>query len=55
MKFISPAVLSAALALTSISAMAADYPAPNEWAKIAVPFLLELGPKDNGKQLTVRG
>ena len=24
-----------------------------EWAKKAVPFLLALGPKDNGKSLTV--
>jgi len=30
-----------------------SYPTAAEWAKIAVPFLLELGPKDNGQQLTV--
>jgi hypothetical protein len=32
---------------------ASIYPTPEEWAKVAVPFLLEIGPKDNGKQLTV--
>jgi hypothetical protein len=34
---------------------AASYPAPDEWAKAAVPFLLGLGAKDNGKPLTVPG
>jgi hypothetical protein len=31
---------------------AADYPSPAAWAKKAVPFLLELGPDDNGDALT---
>jgi NAD(P)-dependent dehydrogenase (short-subunit alcohol dehydrogenase family) len=32
---------------------AANYPSPEEWARVAVPFLLKLGPADNGKPLTV--
>ena len=28
---------------------------PEDWARRAVPFLLGLGPKDNGKQLTAPG
>ncbi len=32
---------------------AASYPSPGEWASRAVPFLLSLGPKDNGKQVEV--
>ena len=43
MKFISPAVLSAALALTSISAMAADYPAPKQGSWIAKDFKFHTG------------
>ena len=43
MKFISPAVLSAALALTSISAMAADYPAPKQGSWIARDFKFHTG------------
>jgi NAD(P)-dependent dehydrogenase (short-subunit alcohol dehydrogenase family) len=31
------------------------YPTPSEWVKTAVPFLLQLGAKDNGKPLTVPG
>ncbi len=30
----------------------ANFPGPDAWAETAVPFLLKLGPKDNGKALT---
>jgi NAD(P)-dependent dehydrogenase (short-subunit alcohol dehydrogenase family) len=33
---------------------ASAYPPAEEWAVRAAPFLLQLGPKDNGKSLTVR-
>ena len=32
---------------------ASRYQKPDEWAKKAVPFLLNLGPRDNGRPLTV--
>jgi NAD(P)-dependent dehydrogenase (short-subunit alcohol dehydrogenase family) len=32
---------------------ASDYPKAEQWAKQAAPFLLNLGPKDNGRSLTV--
>jgi len=32
---------------------AASYPKAAAWAKIAAPFILQLGPKDNGKSLSV--
>lgn len=31
------------------------YPSPDRWSRIAVPFLLLLGPKDNGESLSVPG
>ena len=34
---------------------ASHYPDAAQWAKCAVPFLLNLGPKDNGQPLTVPG
>lgn len=34
---------------------AANHPKAAEWAKQAAPFILGLGPKDNGKSLTVPG
>ena len=32
---------------------AAHYPAADEWAKTAAPFLLKITAADNGRQLTV--
>lgn len=34
---------------------ASHYPSAEEWAQRAVPFLLKIGPKDNGQPLTVPG
>jgi len=34
---------------------AAHYPSPQRWAERAVPFLLRLGPRDNGRALAVHG
>lgn len=34
---------------------AAQYPSADEWVRAAGPYLLELGPKDNGLALTVPG
>jgi len=34
---------------------AAQYPSPEEWAKAAGPYLLKLGPNDNGQALTIPG
>jgi hypothetical protein len=33
----------------------ASFVEPEEWAETAVPFLLKLGSKDNGKALTLPG
>jgi NAD(P)-dependent dehydrogenase (short-subunit alcohol dehydrogenase family) len=32
---------------------ASAYPTPDEWSRIAVPYLLKLGPRDNGRPATV--
>ena len=34
---------------------AASYPKADAWAKRAAPFILGLGPKDNGQSLSVAG
>lgn len=34
---------------------ASHYPSAEEWAKRAVPFLLQISPKDNGHPLTIPG
>ena len=34
---------------------AGSYPKAEEWAKVAAPFILALGPKDNGRSVSVAG
>jgi NAD(P)-dependent dehydrogenase (short-subunit alcohol dehydrogenase family) len=53
----NPGIVDTDMLRSSFGASAGTYPSPREWAKIAVPFLLKLGPADNGKPLTapVRG
>jgi NAD(P)-dependent dehydrogenase (short-subunit alcohol dehydrogenase family) len=50
---LNPGIINTAMLQSCFGSSAASYPAPAEWAKIAVPFLLKLGPDDNGKPLTV--
>jgi NAD(P)-dependent dehydrogenase (short-subunit alcohol dehydrogenase family) len=50
---LNPGIINTEMLQSAFGGPASNYPTPDEWAKIAVPFLLNLGPKDNGKQLTV--
>lgn len=50
---LSPGIINTDMLRICFGDSAAAYPPPEEWAKIAVPFLLKLGSSDNGKQLTV--
>jgi NAD(P)-dependent dehydrogenase (short-subunit alcohol dehydrogenase family) len=52
---LSPGVIDTAMLRQCYGAGAGDYPKPVEWAKVAAPFLLQLGRRDNGKSLTVPG
>jgi len=38
---------------TSFGPSAGDFPSPDEWVTRAIPLLESLGPKDNGKPLSV--
>jgi NAD(P)-dependent dehydrogenase (short-subunit alcohol dehydrogenase family) len=53
----NPGIVDTGMLRSSFGGAASGYPAPDEWAKIAVLFLLKLGPADNGRPLTapVRG
>jgi NAD(P)-dependent dehydrogenase (short-subunit alcohol dehydrogenase family) len=53
----NPGIIDTDMLRSSFGGSASAYPTPEEWAEIAVPFLLKLGPSDNGKPLTapVRG
>lgn len=50
---LNPGVIDTAMLRQCWSDEAASYPKPEAWAKVAGPFLLGLGPKDNGRSLTV--
>jgi len=50
---LNPGIIDTDMLRSTFGGSAGNYPSPKEWAKIAVPFLLQLGPKDNGQQLTV--
>ena len=52
---LNPGIIDTEMLRTCFGDSAAAYPSPEEWAKRAVPFLLRLGPGDNGKSLTAPG
>jgi NAD(P)-dependent dehydrogenase (short-subunit alcohol dehydrogenase family) len=50
---LNPGIINTEMLRSTFGGSASSYPTPDDWAKIAVPFLLQIGPKDNGQQLTV--
>lgn len=50
---LNPGIIDTDMLRTSFGDAAGGYPSAQKWAKQAVPFLLGIGPKDNGKPLTV--
>jgi NAD(P)-dependent dehydrogenase (short-subunit alcohol dehydrogenase family) len=52
---LNPGIINTEMLRSCFGASAASYPAPAQWARTAVPFLLSLGPQHNGKQLDVPG
>jgi len=50
---LNPGIINTEMLQSCFGGSASVYPSADEWAKKAVPFLLKLGPKDNGRQLTV--
>ena len=49
---LNPGIINTEMLQSCFGGSASGYPSPEEWAKSAVPFLLKLGPGDNGQQLT---
>jgi NAD(P)-dependent dehydrogenase (short-subunit alcohol dehydrogenase family) len=52
---LNPGVIDTDMLRQSFGDEAAHYPDPGEWAKRAAPFLLKLGPRDNGHSLSMPG
>jgi NAD(P)-dependent dehydrogenase (short-subunit alcohol dehydrogenase family) len=52
---LNPGVIDTDMLRQAWSDGASAYPKATEWAKMAAPFILKLGPKDNGRSLSVGG
>jgi NAD(P)-dependent dehydrogenase (short-subunit alcohol dehydrogenase family) len=52
---LNPGIINTEMLRSCFGASAASFPSPAQWAEAAVPFLLRLGPADNGRPLTVPG
>jgi len=51
---VSPGIIDTEMLRSCFGNSASSHPGPEQWAQTAIPFLLRLGPKDNGKPLSVR-
>jgi NAD(P)-dependent dehydrogenase (short-subunit alcohol dehydrogenase family) len=51
---LNPGIIDTDMLRSTFGGESKSYPSAQEWSERAVPFLLSLGPKDNGKPLTVR-
>jgi NAD(P)-dependent dehydrogenase (short-subunit alcohol dehydrogenase family) len=49
---LNPGIINTDMLRSCFGGSASGYPSPAEWVRGVVPFLLDLGPGDNGKQLT---
>ena len=49
---LNPGIIDTDMLQSCFGAGASDYPSATRWAETAVPFLLRLGPADNGTSLT---
>ncbi len=50
---LNPGIINTEMLQSTFGGSAKNYPSPDEWAKVAAPFLLSISARDNGKQLTV--
>ena len=50
---LNPGIINTDMLQSCFGKSADSYISASAWAKVAVPFLLKLGPEDNGKQLEV--
>ena len=50
---LNPGVINTDMLQSCFGGSASAYPSAEQWARKAVPFLLELGPRHNGQSLSV--
>jgi NAD(P)-dependent dehydrogenase (short-subunit alcohol dehydrogenase family) len=52
---LNPGIINTEMLQSCFGGSAGAYPDAEEWARTAVPFLLKIGPRDNGHPLTAPG
>jgi NAD(P)-dependent dehydrogenase (short-subunit alcohol dehydrogenase family) len=52
---LNPGIINTEMLQSCFGAEAANYPDPAAWAERAVPLLLNIGPQDNGRPMSVDG
>jgi len=52
---LNPGVIDTEMLRACWADTAGGYAKPDQWAKVAAPFILGIGPKDNGRPLSVTG
>jgi hypothetical protein len=50
---LNPGVINTQMLQSCFGDKAESYPTPAKWAKIAVPYIMSLGPQHNGQSLSV--
>ena len=50
---LNPGIIDTDMLRSCFGGSASSYPTPAEWAKVAAPFILKIGPADNGHPLSV--
>jgi NAD(P)-dependent dehydrogenase (short-subunit alcohol dehydrogenase family) len=50
---LNPGIIDTDMLRSCFGGSSSSYPSPSKWAKTAVPFLLGIAAKDNGRQMTV--
>ena len=50
---LNPGIVNTDMLRICFGAAASSYSSPEQWAKVAVPFILKISPKDTGKSLSV--
>jgi NAD(P)-dependent dehydrogenase (short-subunit alcohol dehydrogenase family) len=50
---LNPGIINTDMLRSCFGPSAADFASPTEWARTAVPFLLNLGPQNNGQSMTI--
>lgn len=51
---LNPGIIDTDMLRSSWGSDASEYPSAETWSQVAAPFILKLGPKDNGQSLTIR-